>query len=76
MNREVSLNRSPSLIATISGGVQQLLNDIKNKAANVGRPGGTSPGEFQAYMLDMQVRLDMLKKLIDAAEQATWRFHL
>ena len=60
---------------TISAGVQDLLRDIKAKAANVGKAGGMSPEEFQAYMLDMQTRLDMLKKLLDAVEQAVRSFH-
>ena len=60
---------------TISAGVQNLLQDIQAKSANVGKPGGMSPEEFQAYMLDMETRLDMMKKLMDSVEQAVRSFH-
>ena len=64
-----------STMETISAGVQNLLKDIQAKAANVGQPGGPSPEEFQAYMLDMETRLDMMKKLMDSVEQAVRSFH-
>ncbi|MBU6428918.1 MAG: hypothetical protein KGR26_07910 [Cyanobacteria bacterium REEB65] len=60
---------------TISDGVQTLLQDIQAKSANVGVSGGYTVDEFQAYMLDMETRLDMLKKLMDSVEQAVRSFH-
>ncbi len=63
-----------STMETISQGVQNLLKDIQTKAANVGS-GGYTPDEFQAYMLDMETRLDMLKKLMDDVSQAVRSFH-
>ena len=62
-------------VETISTGVQTVLQDISAKAGNVGKAGGMSAEEFQAYMLDMQTRLDMLKKLLDSVEQAVRSFH-
>ncbi len=61
--------------ARVASGVNDLLKDIKAKAEHVGRPGGMSPDEFHAYMLDMQTRLDSLKKLMDALEGAVRGHH-
>jgi len=62
-------------VETISAGVQAILQDIKGRASNVGKAGGMQPEEFQAFMMDYQTRLDMLKKLLDSVEQAVRSFH-
>lgn len=63
-------------VETISAGVQELLRDIRKRASAAGKGGdGSGLEAFQAWLLGAQTRLDMLKKLLDAVEQATRSFH-
>lgn len=52
----------------ISDAVQVLLADIQAKSEGVGQSGGMSPEEFQAYLLDQQTRLDLVRTMLDAIE--------
>ncbi|MBI6545243.1 MAG: hypothetical protein HY692_00525 [Cyanobacteria bacterium NC_groundwater_1444_Ag_S-0.65um_54_12] len=62
-------------VQDISTGVQALYTEIREKSKEVGKPGGMSPEQFQAWMLDMELRLNMLKKALDAIEQSAKSFH-
>lgn len=44
----------------VSAARQDLIRDMKAKAANVGRAGAMSPEEYQAYFLDMSTRMHIL----------------
>lgn len=61
-------------VEQLSTNVQNLLDDIKNQAANVGSPNGMTQAEFQQYLLDMQTRLDGVKRLMDSVERAIQNF--
>ncbi|MBM3266864.1 MAG: hypothetical protein FJZ01_04370 [Candidatus Sericytochromatia bacterium] len=56
----VHLVSAVNAMEAVSSAKQDLVRDMKAKAAHVGRAGGFSPEEYMAYSLDMQTRLQML----------------
>nr|NNM90205.1 hypothetical protein [Bacilli bacterium] len=64
-----------STMKTMSSSVQVMLQQIQNRQPSTGSIGDPTTSQFQSYMLKMETRLDMLKKLMDDVSQAVRSFH-
>ena len=62
----------------VSSSVQDVLKEIEDKAAQVGKKidgKEYTPQEFQAWILSKQTQLDMLSKLLKAVEDGVRKMH-
>lgn len=61
--------------ATLGAAVAEVLAEMRDRAARVGKPGGLSMEQFQTYMMYAAASLDALKKMGDIVEQSARAFH-
>ncbi|MBM3266191.1 MAG: hypothetical protein FJZ01_00965 [Candidatus Sericytochromatia bacterium] len=54
---------------------QQTIAEMRRRALGVGKEGGFSAEEFQAFMMYATASLDALKKMSETVEQAVRAFH-